>query len=300
MAKFLTGKELNDKIYDIIWTAKEQLVIVSPFIKLDAYFKELFENHKHRHKLHILIVFGKNEAAPNKSLRKEDFDFFKQFKNITIVYCPALHAKYYANENEELLTSINLYDYSFANNIEYGVYYKLDFLDNFTSTADKDAWKYTRDLVELNPAIFVKRPVYEKSFLNKNYINSEVLYDGTDILLSPAGKRKELNKYIQDFAEEISANEVRQRPEKPQRQEPKKYIHDVPAMSKAFQSPKNESEGYCIRTGKAIPFNPSKPMSKEAYNSWAKWNNYDFEEAYCHKTGKQSFGKTSMRNPILK
>jgi hypothetical protein len=85
MAKFLTGKELNEKIYDVIWNAEDKLLIVSPFIKLDDYFKKLFENHKHRHKLYILILFGKNEGSPNKSLRKEDFDFFKQFKNISIV-----------------------------------------------------------------------------------------------------------------------------------------------------------------------------------------------------------------------
>jgi len=26
---------------------------------------------------------------------------------------------------------------------------------------------------------------------------------------------------------------------------------------------------------------------------------YDFQESFCHGTGKPSYGKTSMRNPIL-
>src|SRR3954462_2704548 len=109
MSKFLTGDELSKKVYDIVWDAEETLVIVSPFIKLDDYFRKLFEKHKYSHKLHILIVFGKNEARPSKGLRKEDFEFFKEFKNITIVYCPLLHAKYYANDSGGLITSINLY-----------------------------------------------------------------------------------------------------------------------------------------------------------------------------------------------
>lgn len=57
--------------------------------------------------------------------------------------------------------------------------------------------------------------------------------------------------------------------------------------------------GYCIRTGKPIPFNLNKPMSKEAYDSWCRYKNPDYKEKYCHQTGKESFGKTSMKNPVL-
>lgn len=88
MSKFLTGEELSKKVYDIIWEAEQTLIIVSPFIKLDDYFKKLFEKHKYNHKLHITIIFGRNESRPSKSLRREDFEFFKQFKNISIIYCP--------------------------------------------------------------------------------------------------------------------------------------------------------------------------------------------------------------------
>ncbi|MEO9954805.1 hypothetical protein [Nonlabens sp.] len=57
--------------------------------------------------------------------------------------------------------------------------------------------------------------------------------------------------------------------------------------------------GYCIRTGKQIPFNPAQPLSKDAYYEWNKWENMYYSENYCHKTGENSFGKTSMRYPIL-
>ncbi len=58
-------------------------------------------------------------------------------------------------------------------------------------------------------------------------------------------------------------------------------------------------KGYCIRTGVEIPFNPNKPMCEKAYSSWAMYKNYDYKESFCHKTGKPSNGKTSMRHPIL-
>lgn len=59
MSQFITGKRLEDTIYDIIWEAQETLLIVSPFIKLDDYFKKLFDKHQHNPDIHIILVFGK-------------------------------------------------------------------------------------------------------------------------------------------------------------------------------------------------------------------------------------------------
>ena len=35
MSKFITGKDLENNIYDIIWKAEKTLLIVSPFIDLE-------------------------------------------------------------------------------------------------------------------------------------------------------------------------------------------------------------------------------------------------------------------------
>ncbi len=35
-------------------------------------------------------------------------------------------------------------------------------------------------------------------------------------------------------------------------------------------------------------------MSKEAYYEWNKWENMDYQETYCHKTGEQSNGNTNI------
>src|SRR5688572_17042033 len=120
MAKFITGEELEKAVYDIIWDATETLMIVSPFIKLDDYFKRLFDKHINNPKIHFIIVFGKNEGEVSKSLSNSDFDYFKKFLNISVIYVPHLHAKYYGNESKGVITSINLHDYSFKNNIEFG------------------------------------------------------------------------------------------------------------------------------------------------------------------------------------
>ena len=81
MSKFITGKILEDKVTDIIWGASKRLLIISPFIKLDDYFKKIFDKHISNHSIHIVIVFGKNQGQVEKSLGRFDFEYFKKFKH---------------------------------------------------------------------------------------------------------------------------------------------------------------------------------------------------------------------------
>ena len=175
MSKFLTGDELENVVYDIIWDAEKILLIVSPFIKLDDYFKNLFKKHMDDHKLRIILVFGKNEKKVNRSLSNEDFDFFKQFPNVSIVYVPNLHAKYYGNEKKGVITSINLYDYSFKNNIEFGVFEQKLF-NKLSTSADVEAWEQCMDMAHNNEVVYVKRPAYrsKKGLISfgKEYVRS--------------------------------------------------------------------------------------------------------------------------------
>jgi hypothetical protein len=283
MGKFLTGKELGDTIYDIIWETEDTLVIVSPFIKLDDYFKELFDKHKDNPKIHLLLVFGKNEKAVKRSMSKKDFDYFKKFPNVSIIYVPNLHAKYYGNEKKGIITSVNLYDYSFKNNIEFGVFSQQSLLDRFTQSSDNDAWDECIDIAENNEVVFIKRPVYKKSKmvinLGKNYIKSDILFDSTNKFYG-FSRKKSAEKKLHDFPDELEfSSNSDQRPERVLREK--------------------QTFGFCIRSGRKIKFNPKQPMTKESWKIWNEYGNIDFPEKFCHKTGKPSNGKTSMRKPIL-
>lgn len=286
MAKFITGQDLEKAVYDIIWEAQETLLIVSPFIKLDDYFKKLFDKHLNNPKLHFLIVFGKNEKEVSRSLSKSDFEYFKKLLNVSIVYVPNLHAKYYGNETKGVITSINLYDYSFKNNIEFGVYSEVSILNSFTTSTDKDAWQTCHQIAEQNEAVFIKRPVYEKKLLSvllgKNYIKSDILLDVTDKFYSQynLSKNKNLIKTILDFPDELELGSQSQ-------QRPTREETEIINM------------GFCIRSGDKIPYSLKKPYSEKSYRSWAQFGNMDYPEKFCHKTGQVSKGRTSMRNPTL-
>ena len=284
MTRFITGKDLEDAISSIIWDAKQTLLIVSPFIKLDTYFIEMFDRQVNNFDLHLLLVFGKNEGNISKSLSKNDFDYFKKFPKVSIIYVPTLHAKYYGNETKGVITSINLYDYSFKNNnIEFGVYTELGLLSSMSQSSDQQAWQKCQDIANGGEPVYIKRPVFRKKFLNaltggKDYMKSEVLHDDTEYFYS--NNKRTNKKKLSEFPDDLD------------------YDHKADTRPTREEVEKKET-GYCIRTGVQIPFNPDKPFSAEAYKSWAQWSNYDFKEKYCHKTGQQSYGKTSMRHPIL-
>lgn len=273
-------------------------MIVSPYIKLDEHFRNLFKEHHHKPKLHITLMFGKNEGRIEKSFNKADFEFFLQFPNISIIYVPNLHAKYYANDLMGVVTSINLYDYSFVNNIEFGVLYEYKIV-SLTNSSDDDVWEKCQEIANENEVIFVKRPIVQKGFLgmSKSYMSSKVLLDRTEELYSgkqlPKGKHK-----LKDFEDELNA--ATGYSERPTRQEVDKKKGSISyTADKQPISEKPFEPGYCIRTGVKITYNPDRPLSYQAFKSWSKFSDEKYAEKFCHYSGEPSNGETSVKRPIL-
>lgn len=239
------------------------------------------------------MFFGKNDEETQRSLSPSDLEIFKEFSNVTIIYCKNLHAKYYANENEALLTSLNLLGKSMTQNVEYGIYFQ-----NSKLSLEKlyvDSLSYTYNVIQENPCVFIKRPLFKKTNLGltKKYLNSEILYDKTDELYRNIDFEK---KYYKEFVNELLEPLI-----KPSREEyiPVKEVESK-RRSESFDNKSDANQfGYCIRTGVKIPFNPERPYSLVAFRSWNKYSNWSFPEKYCHKTGKNSNGETSMSRPIL-
>src|SRR5690554_419799 len=105
MAKFLKGNDLNAELERLFETAEGTIILISPYIKLHDRYKSTLLTHLKNHNLEIVVLFGKNEDDMSKSMKQEDFDFFKQFPNVEILFENRLHAKYYANETKAILRS---------------------------------------------------------------------------------------------------------------------------------------------------------------------------------------------------
>ena len=72
-----------------------------------------------------------------------------------------------------------------------------------------------------------------------------------------------------------------------------------PIVKSETKKNSGKQKGYCIRTGAEITFNVEKPLSYESFKSWNKVGNPDFAEKFCHFSGEQSNGQTSVSKPIL-
>lgn len=265
MAKFITGNELNSEVERIFKNAEEKLILISPFIKLHHRFVDELKSKRENDKLQIIVIFGKNENNLSKSLTLSDVEFFKQFPNIEIRYEKRLHAKFYANEQSQILTSMNLYDYSQNENIEAGILVENNSFGQLLSTLnipveksfDMQAGEYFIKVIKNSELLFKNIPEYESAMLG--------------LTKKFKGIKNEVDKISELFA----------------------------PTSKEKASRKSQEYGYCIRTGEKIPFNLEMPYSEKAFKSWSRWKNPDYKEKFCHKTGNESDGKTSMANPIL-
>lgn len=189
MAKFLTGNELNAELEKLFERAEEQLILISPYIKLHERYASTLKLKINNPKIEIIIVFGKNENDMSKSMKQEDFNFFKEFPNIEIRYEKRLHAKYYSNESYAILTSMNLYNFSQDNNIEAGVMTKASLLGNIASnfmtnvtgedSFDNTALTYFSRIIDQSELLFKKTPEYESTMLGltKKYKSSKTEVD---------------------------------------------------------------------------------------------------------------------------
>ena len=114
MASFLTTTGVSYRLEEIIKGAEEQLVIISPFLRINQRIKALVED-KDRLKIDIRVVYGKSELQP------EENNWLESMNSIRTSFSKNLHAKCYLNEKQALLTSMNLYEYSQVKNHEMGI-----------------------------------------------------------------------------------------------------------------------------------------------------------------------------------
>jgi phosphatidylserine/phosphatidylglycerophosphate/cardiolipin synthase-like enzyme len=108
MAEFLTTKGIVYRIEQIIKNSKSKLIIVSPYLKISKDLTERLLSASKRG-VEIKIIYGKDE------LNTEAQNTLSTLKNLELYYYDNLHAKCYFNENEMVIASMNLYEFSEQN-----------------------------------------------------------------------------------------------------------------------------------------------------------------------------------------
>lgn len=114
MAKFLNTSATNYFLEEMIKGARDRLILISPFLRLNDRIKELLTD-KNRLKIDVRIVYGKSELQP------AEIDWLRELTYVRTSFCKNLHAKCYISEEMCIITSLNLYEFSQVNNNEMGV-----------------------------------------------------------------------------------------------------------------------------------------------------------------------------------
>lgn len=114
MAKFLNTSATNYFLEELIKDAKDRLILISPYLKLNDRVKELLAD-KNRLKIDVRMVYGKSELQP------AEISWLREQTYIRTSFCKNLHAKCYLNEELCIVTSLNLYEFSQVNNNEMGI-----------------------------------------------------------------------------------------------------------------------------------------------------------------------------------
>jgi hypothetical protein len=113
MAEFLDTTAISYQLERLLKTAKRRIVLISPYMKLRPRVRELIEDAA-RLEVQVQIVYGKKEQC-------DEVERLKAINRVSVTFCKNVHAKCYLNEDFGMVTSLNLYDFSQANNQEMGI-----------------------------------------------------------------------------------------------------------------------------------------------------------------------------------
>lgn len=161
MAKFLNTSATNYFLEELIKNAKDRLILISPFLKLNDRIKELLED-KNRLKIDVRLIYGKSELLP------AEINWLNALTYIRTSFCKNLHAKCYLNEEICIVTSLNLYEFSQVNNNEMGILLRRSEDSEIYKDAYEEAQRIIRISEEVRVSLELIDPECESECQEKN------------------------------------------------------------------------------------------------------------------------------------
>ncbi len=112
----LLTHQIPGKIIEIIQNAKDYCFLVTPYFQPWPLLERELEKAARDNKKIIFIFRKPNDFG-------DDFSYLNDNYGFDLIFVDRLHTKLYLNEQETLISSMNLYDSSKENNFEVGYYF---------------------------------------------------------------------------------------------------------------------------------------------------------------------------------
>jgi len=226
LAEFLNTSGVTFHLEQLLQSTRERLILISPYLQFNDRIKLILED-RDRFKVDIHLVFRENQLNPAEQ------NWLRGVPSIRTSFCENLHAKCYLNENEAVITSMNLYQFSQVNNYEMGIYV----------TREED------------------RSLFEKIYEEAKTIlraSKEIRITVAEVPETPRAAKGDA-KAEKGFCIRCHAG-VKLNPMVP-------YCRDCYAQWKKSKSGDSHAEQYCHICGKANASSLNKPVCRDCYKA---------------------------------
>jgi hypothetical protein len=171
--KFIPPLEITSKIHTLIEEAKTELILVSPYVKIDNWGKtKSCLNRAIDRNVNITIIARENAD--------QDLNYIKSLK-IRLVLIKDLHAKVYISDKQAIVTSQNLLHYSDSNSVEIGYISQtqyerkelVEFVNQYITKLEPEEKKFNRVFSkkeEIIKTIPVKKVRERINYENKKFL----------------------------------------------------------------------------------------------------------------------------------
>jgi Phosphatidylserine/phosphatidylglycerophosphate/cardiolipin synthases and related enzymes len=246
MVKLLDTSHCSAALSDLVKNAQSEIILVSPYLQISSRLFDLLKEASLRN-VSITLIY-RDDKLTAKELKK--FDELKNKLvsiNIKMSSLENLHAKCYLNDSTAVITSMNLYQYSQENNIEFGI--------RAQKQADPELYNEIYNEIQRIYRIsqFDQSPAPEKTSSSKS---------------KPAVSKKPTSadsKSAQKTVANAASNS--------------NFLAMLPKLS--------DSKCHCIRCGTEMGENPTEPLCKKCLSSWRRYKNEEFAEKYCFSCGTE-------------
>ena len=179
-----------------------------------------------------------------------------------------LHAKCYLNENEALLTSMNLYEFSQVNNDEMGIL--------VSRTEEPELYeKVKEESIRLVRASEYIRGTDAKVADKENSTKQRLSKGLTEATIGQVGKLLHDQVAKVDIKRGSIAQAVQRKPQ---------------------PTPEPPKSGFCIRCKADVSANPTQPYCPRCHRNWSRFKNKEYAEKHCHTCGSEH--STTLLKPL--
>lgn len=156
MARFLNGPGVQASLIELIKNTHTELFIISPYLKISTMMKNYLGSVDSQN-IPINIIYRSDFR-----INDDDNVFFNKLNNLKLFNCENLHTKCFMNENEGIISTMNLHEHSQTHNWEMGI--------RFTKQDDQQIFNdVAKELQAMGPSLQRANPVTQVAESRQKY-----------------------------------------------------------------------------------------------------------------------------------